>query len=143
MAAQEMTVQNFEETLTNNDIVFIDFWAPWCAPCKSFGPVFDSFAEANAGVKCMKVNVDAEEALAAEFGVQSIPTLGIFREKVLLYLQPGMVPADGLTELLIQVQKLDMDEVRKEVEEHAKNHSHGDDECGGGCGGCGGGCGSH
>jgi thioredoxin 1 len=122
--ALEMTTGNFDATLKNNDIVFIDFWAEWCGPCKAFGPIFEKVAEKNEDVAFAKVDTEAQQELAAQFGIRSIPTLGVFREGVMLYLQPGMVPEEGLDDLVKQVKALNMDDVRKEIAEHEKNHKH-------------------
>ncbi len=131
MAGQaiDLTNDNFEETINNNDIVFIDFWADWCGPCKMFGPIFEKAAGKHTDVTFAKVDTEAQQELAAQFGIRSIPTLGVFRSNVLLYLQPGMVPAEGLDDLVTQVKALDMAEVKKEIAEqeakHAHDHDHG------------------
>lgn len=122
--AMEMTTTNFESTINGSDIVFIDFWAEWCGPCKMFGPIFEKAASKHTDVTFAKVDTEAQQELAAQFGIRSIPTLGIFRDNVLLYLQPGMVPEEGLDDLVKQVKGLDMDEVRKEIAEHEANHQH-------------------
>ncbi len=127
--AMDLTNDNFEETINNNDIVFIDFWADWCGPCKMFGPIFEKAAGKHTDVTFAKVDTEAQQELAAQFGIRSIPTLGVFRSNVLLYLQPGMVPAEGLDDLVNQVKALDMAEVKKEIAEqeakHAHDHDHG------------------
>jgi thioredoxin 1 len=127
--AMDLTNDNFEETINNNDIVFIDFWADWCGPCKMFGPIFEKAAGKHTDVTFAKVDTEAQQELAAQFGIRSIPTLGVFRSNVLLYLQPGMVPAEGLDDLVTQVKALDMAEVKKEIAEqeakHAHDHDHG------------------
>jgi thioredoxin 1 len=131
MAGQaiDLTNDNFEETINNNEIVFIDFWADWCGPCKMFGPIFEKAAGKHTDVTFAKVDTEAQQELAAQFGIRSIPTLGVFRSNVLLYLQPGMVPAEGLDDLVNQVKALDMAEVKKEIAEqeakHAHDHDHG------------------
>ncbi len=122
--AIEMTNDNFEATIDNNDIVFIDFWADWCGPCKMFGPIFEKAATKHPDVTFAKVDTEAQQELAAQFGIRSIPTLGVFRSNVLLYLQPGMVPAEGLDDLVTQVKALDMEEVKKEIAEQEANASH-------------------
>jgi thioredoxin 1 len=94
----------------------IDFWAPWCGPCKQFAPIFEEFASKNEDMIFAKVNTDEEPEIAASFGIQSIPTVGIFKEQTLVFLEPGMLPEEGLADITTQVKKLDMDEVRKEIE---------------------------
>jgi len=132
----EMTEKNFEETLGTHDIVVIDFWASWCGPCKAFGPIYEKVAAKHPDIVFAKVDTEAEAGLAGSFSVRSIPTLAIFRDKVLLFLQPGMVPEEALEDLIAQVRSLDMDKVRQEIAERASEHEHGE-ECAEGCGGCG------
>ncbi|MBT3358516.1 MAG: thioredoxin [Rhodospirillales bacterium] len=115
MATTNLTVDTFEDTILENDIVLIDFWAGWCQPCKTFGPIFEKVSESHPDVLFAKVDTDAEQELAAQFGIQSIPTLAIFREKILLMNQAGMVPESALEELVTRVSALDMDEVRAEI----------------------------
>ncbi len=113
------TKDNFAEIIENNDIVVVDFWAPWCGPCKSFAPTFEAFAEAHKDEAAfVKVNTEEEEELAAHFQIRSIPTLMIFREKIVVFMQPGVLPESALEQLLEQVKGLDMDEVRREVAEY-------------------------
>ncbi len=111
------TVAELEETLANNDIVLLDFWADWCGPCKMFGPIFTEASEDHKEIVFAKVNTETAQELAGAFGVSSIPTLGIFRENVLVYKQPGMVPKEGLNDIIKQVSELNMDKVRSEIAE--------------------------
>ena len=113
MTASALTAENFDATVTGNDIVVIDFWAPWCGPCRSFAPIFDQVAGENPDVAFVKVNTDEEQALAGHFGIRSIPTLMIFREQVIVFQQAGALPKGALDDILGQVRQLDMDEVRR------------------------------
>lgn len=113
MTASALTAENFDDTVTGNDIVVIDFWAPWCGPCRSFAPIFDKVAEENPDLAFVKVNTDEEQALAGHFGIRSIPTLMIFREQVIVFQQAGALPKGALDDILGQVRQLDMDEVRR------------------------------
>ncbi|MBW2734834.1 MAG: thioredoxin [Deltaproteobacteria bacterium] len=113
MSTTNLTFKQLDETLEKNDIVLIDFFADWCGPCKTFAPVFEEASEKHQDIKFAKCNTEQEQQLAAAFGVRSIPTLAVFREKILLFLQPGALPKSALDELVTQVRGLDMDEVRK------------------------------
>ncbi len=116
MAVLELTKDNLEETINNNDIVLIDFWAPWCGPCRSFAPTFEKVAEANPGVVFAKVNTEDEQEIAAQFNIRSIPSLAVFREQIILFMQPGALPESGLVELVDGAKNVDMKTVRAEIE---------------------------
>ena len=113
----ELTKENFDQTVTDNEFVLIDFWAEWCGPCKQFGPVYEKAAEANPDLVFGKVDTEAQPELAQAFGIQSIPTLMIVRDQVAVFAQPGALPEAALTDVISQARKLDMDEVRKAVAE--------------------------
>ena len=116
MALENLTAANFNEKVESNEIVVLDFWAPWCGPCKQFGPIFEKVAQENPDILFGKINTDEEREIAAHFNIQSIPTVAIMREGIVLFMQPGLIPEEGLKDLIEQVKKLDMDEVRKEIE---------------------------
>ncbi len=118
MATVALDNRNFEEIVTSNEVVLVDFWASWCGPCRMFGPVFELASETHGDVVFAKVDTEAEQELAARFGIMSIPTLMAFRESVLLYSQPGALPPAALEDLIEQVKVLDMDDVRRRVAEH-------------------------
>ena len=123
MATVEVTKDNFEETIKNNDIVMVDFWAPWCGPCKSFAPIYESVSEKHDDVVFAKVNTEDEQELAASFQIRSIPTLMILREQVVIFSQAGMLPENALEEIIGKTRELDMDMVRKDIEEQQQAKS--------------------
>ncbi len=117
MAVVELTKENFEDTVTNNAFVIVDFWAPWCGPCRSFAPTFESASEEHENIVFAKVNTEEEQEIAAHFGIRSIPTLMIFRDKIIIFSQPGALPESAFKELIDKASELDMDEVRKQIEQ--------------------------
>ncbi|WP_297444657.1 thioredoxin [Acidiferrobacter sp.] len=124
MATIEATKANFEQLVDTNPFVIVDFWAPWCAPCRAFGPIFEEASERHKDIVFAKVNTEAETELAAHFQVRSIPTLLIFRDQIILFAQPGSLPKKALEEIIDQARTVDMDAVRREVAEEAE-HDHG------------------
>jgi thioredoxin len=115
MATMEITKDNFEQTINGNPIVIIDFWAPWCGPCRGFAPVFEKASEAHPDVVFAKVNSDEQQELAGAFNIRSIPTLMVFREKVILFQQAGALPGQALEQVLTQAKSLDMAKVHQEI----------------------------
>jgi thioredoxin 1 len=115
MATVELTKDNFEQTVNGNPIVIVDFWAPWCGPCRGFAPVFEKASEAHPDVVFATVNSDEQQELAGAFNIRSIPTLMVFREKVILFQQAGALPGQALDQVLTQAKSLDMTKVHQEI----------------------------
>ncbi|SRR5258708_17313316 len=115
MAVVELTKENFEQVVTSNPTVVVDYWAPWCGPCRGFAPVFERVAEANPEVVFAKVNTDDEQEIAAHFQIRSIPTLMVFRDQVIVFSQPGALPQNALEQVVQKAKDLDMEEVRKQI----------------------------
>jgi thioredoxin 1 len=121
MALENLTTENFNDKVSSSEIVILDFWAPWCGPCKQFGPIFEKVAQEYPDILFGKVNTEEEQAIAGHFQIQSIPTVIVLRDNIALFQQPGLIPEEGLHDIIKQVQALDMDEVRKEIEKQQQN----------------------
>jgi len=115
VATVDLTQENFETTIRGNPMVIVDFWAPWCGPCKGFAPVYEKASETHPDVIFAKVNTDEQQELAGAFGIRSIPTLMVFREQVILFQQAGALPGNTLEQVITQAKALDMAKVHEEL----------------------------
>ena len=115
MAVVELTKDNFEQVVTSNSTVIVDYWAPWCGPCRGFAPVFEKVAEKNPDVVFAKVNTEDEQEIAAHFQIRSIPTLMVFRDQIIVFSQPGAMPQGAFEQVVEKAKALNMDEVRKQI----------------------------
>ena len=116
VATVEVTQENFNQVVSGNNMVIVDFWAPWCGPCRSFAPAYEAASEKHPDVVFAKVNTEEQQALAGYFQIRSIPTLMIFREKIIIFAQPGALPAAALEQVIEKAKALDMNQVRAEIE---------------------------
>lgn len=123
MATQDLTEPVFAETIENNDIVILDFWAEWCGPCKAYGPVYERVSEDFPDVVFGKIDTEDQQQLAGMFGIRSIPTTIVFKEGIGVFMQPGALPEDALRDLVLKIKEIDMDEVRAEMAEKEDNES--------------------
>ncbi len=126
MATVELTKDNFESTVNDNSMVIVDFWAPWCGPCRGFAPVYEKASETHKDVVFAKVNTDEQQELAGAFQIRSIPTLMVFREKVILFQQAGALPGQALEQVITQAKTIDMAKVHAEVAAQAKQDPAGE-----------------
>lgn len=117
MPTVDLTKENFEKTVNENAMVVIDFWAPWCGPCRGFAPVYETASQAHPDVVFAKVNTDEEQEIGAHFQIRSIPTLMVFRDQIIVFSQPGALPQNALEQIVEKAKGLDMEEVRKQVEQ--------------------------
>jgi thioredoxin 1 len=115
MATVELNMENFKDLIDQNGTVIVDFWAPWCAPCRSFAPTFEAASEKHEDIVFAKVNTEVQQQLAGAFNIRSIPTLMVFREQIIIYSEAGALPPAAFDQLIAQVKTLDMDKIRAEI----------------------------
>ena len=124
MATKNITAEDFESTITDNDIVLVDFWADWCGPCKRFAPIYEKASEEHSDITFAKLDTDANQELSGQLGIEGIPTLMAFREGVLVFNQAGALPGPALKQVIDAVKGLNMDEVHAEVAKLQAEHQH-------------------
>jgi thioredoxin 1 len=125
MSTTEITKDNFESIIEKNDIVVLDCWASWCQPCLKFAPIYEQASERHQGIVFGKLDTENQGELATAFGIRSIPTVMVFRQGILLFSQAGVIPGAAIDELVGKIGELDMDEIRRNIEEHEKAHANG------------------
>lgn len=125
MSTKEITKENIENVIEENDTLVLDCWASWCGPCRAFAPIYEAASERHPQIVWGKLDTEHQPELARTFGIKSIPTIMVFRQGILLFQQAGMIPAGALDEIVEKIGALDMDDVRKQIEEHEKAHAEG------------------